>query len=337
MAQAKGADLLIEAVFEDPALKHQVYAEVEPLLAPDALLGSNTSTLPITALATGVSRPEDFIGLHFFSPVDKMPLLEIVVGDQTSDEAIAKAIDVAQQIKKTPIVVNDSRGFFTSRVIGTFIGEAVAMLAEGVAGNSIEQAALQAGYPTGPLALYDEVSLTLGRRIREAARDAAAQEGLPFAEHPSFPVIDRMVVEFDRGGRAAGRRLLRLRRRQAVGPVAGAGGALRRLDGARVDLAELSDRMLFIEADRVAAMPRRGRAALRPGGQHRLDLRDRVSRRGPAGCSSSSMATPAAGRRSWSAPERWRQSTAPGSSRPPRCPPRPEAARLKQPRGAIPR
>ncbi len=118
MADAKGADLMIEAVFEDPALKKSVYAEVVPLLTEDALLGSNTSSLPVTGLAEGVDRPEDFIGLHFFSPVDKMKLLEIVVGKQTSDEALAKAIDVAVQIRKLPIVVNDSRGFFTSRVIG---------------------------------------------------------------------------------------------------------------------------------------------------------------------------------------------------------------------------
>ncbi len=255
MAQAKGADLLIEAVFEDPELKHAVYAEIEPLLAPDALLGSNTSTLPITTLAEGVSRPADFIGLHFFSPVDKMPLLEIVVGEQTSDAAIAKAVDIAQQIKKTPIVVNDSRGFFTSRVIGTFIGEAVAMLAEGVPANSIEQAALQAGYPTGPLALNDEVSLTLGRRIREAARDAAAAEGLPFEEHPSYAVIDRMVLEFDRGGRAAGAGFYDYADGKRVGLWTGLGehfgagspgapGA----DAPAMPLRDMAERMLFIEA-----------------------------------------------------------------------------------------
>ncbi len=202
--EAKGADLLIEAVFEDPALKSKVYGEIEPVLASDALLGSNTSTLPISGLAKNVTRPADFIGMHFFSPVDKMPLLEIIAGPETSEEAIAKAIDVALQIKKTPIVVNDSRGFFTSRVIGTFLGEAAAMLGEGLVASSIEQAGLQAGYPTGPLALMDEVSLTLARRIREAARVAAAEEGWDFPEHPSYPVIDRMVVEFERGGRAAG-------------------------------------------------------------------------------------------------------------------------------------
>ena len=139
-AAADGADLVIEAVFEDPKVKEQVFAEIEPHLAEGALLGSNTSTLPITGLAEGVSRPADFIGLHFFSPVDKMPLLEIIKGEQTSDETLYRALDFSKQIKKTPIVVNDSRGFFTSRVIGTFILEGIAMLAEGVPAPTIEQA-----------------------------------------------------------------------------------------------------------------------------------------------------------------------------------------------------
>ena len=145
---------MIEAVFESPDLKKQVFAEIMPHLAPDAVLGSNTSTLPITGLASGVDRPEDFIGLHFFSPVDKMPLLEIIGGEKTSDATLAKAVDIALQIKKTPIVVNDSRGFFTSRVIGTFINEAVAMLGEGAAPSSIEQAGL-AGRLPGPAAAAD--------------------------------------------------------------------------------------------------------------------------------------------------------------------------------------
>ncbi|HEX3649878.1 MAG TPA: 3-hydroxyacyl-CoA dehydrogenase NAD-binding domain-containing protein, partial [Pseudonocardiaceae bacterium] len=155
-----GVDLVIEAVFESPELKKKVFAEIEQYVAPDAVLASNTSTLPITGLAEGVSRPADFVGLHFFSPVDKMPLLEIVVGEQTSDATIAKALDIAQQIRKTPIVVNDSRGFFTSRVIGTFLNEAVAMVGEGVPPASIEQAGSQAGYPAPPLQLMDELTLT---------------------------------------------------------------------------------------------------------------------------------------------------------------------------------
>jgi 3-hydroxyacyl-CoA dehydrogenase / enoyl-CoA hydratase / 3-hydroxybutyryl-CoA epimerase len=131
-ADLAGCDLVIEAVFEDPILKHQVFTEVASHVNADALLCSNTSTLPITELATGVDRPEDFIGLHFFSPVDKMPLVEIIKGAQTSDAALAKAYDVVLQIKKTPIVVNDSRGFYTSRVIGTMVNEGLAMLAEGL-------------------------------------------------------------------------------------------------------------------------------------------------------------------------------------------------------------
>ena len=247
MQDVKGADLLIEAVFEDPALKADVYSEVEPLLADNALLGSNTSTLPITGLAQSVSRPKDFIGLHFFSPVDKMPLLEIVVGEETSDETIARAVDVALQIKKTPIVVNDSRGFFTSRVIGTFIGEAAALLGEGIPAPSIEQAALQSGYPTGPLALFDEVSLTLGRRIREASREAAAAEGWDFPEHPSYPIVDKMVLDFERGGRAAGAGFYDYADGKRVelwpGLVEHFGGPVQ----PEIPFEDIKDRMLFVE------------------------------------------------------------------------------------------
>ena len=248
-ADAKGADLLIEAVFEDPSLKHTVYAEIEPFMAEGSLLASNTSTLPITGLAEGISRPADFIGMHFFSPVDKMPLLEIVVGEQTSDAAIAKAVDVALQIKKTPIVVNDSRGFFTSRVIGTFMGEAAAMLGEGIPAPSIEQAALQAGYPTGPLALFDEVSLVLGHRIREASRQAAEAEGWEFPGHPSYPVIDTMVLEFERGGRAAGAGFYDYEDGKRVGLWPGLAEKWGSdIDPKDVDLTELQERMLFVEA-----------------------------------------------------------------------------------------
>ncbi|MFF3691489.1 3-hydroxyacyl-CoA dehydrogenase NAD-binding domain-containing protein, partial [Streptomyces sp. NPDC002187] len=146
-ADLAGCDAVIEAVFEDTALKHKVFQEIEAVIEPDALLCSNTSTLPITVLAEGVERPVDFIGLHFFSPVDKMPLVEIIKGERTGDEALARAFDLVRQINKTPIVVNDSRGFFTSRVIGQFINEGVAMVGEGVDPVSVEQAAAQAGYP----------------------------------------------------------------------------------------------------------------------------------------------------------------------------------------------
>ena len=203
-ADLAGCDLVIEAVFEDVELKHRVFGEVEPLVAPDALLGSNTSTLPITSLATGVQRQDDFIGVHFFSPVDKMPLVEIIVGEKTSDVAVAKAYDYVRQIKKTPIVVNDSRGFFTSRVFGTLVLEGAAMLGEGVNPASIEKAAVTTGFPAPPLAMIDEVTLTLPRKIAKEAKAAAEAEGFSFGEHPGMAVVDRMVDEFERTGKAAG-------------------------------------------------------------------------------------------------------------------------------------
>ncbi|MCX5554431.1 3-hydroxyacyl-CoA dehydrogenase NAD-binding domain-containing protein [Streptomyces sp. NBC_00038] len=199
-----GCDLVIEAVFESPEVKQRVFQEIQDIVAPGALLGSNTSTLPITTLADGVKDQENFIGLHFFSPVDKMPLLEIVVGERTSDAALAKAIDVARQIRKTPIVVNDSRGFFTSRVIGKFLDEAVAMVGEGIDPSSIEQAGSQAGYPAPPLQLMDELTLTLPRKIREEFVAAARAEGRTWQPHGSEAVIDRMIDDFDRTGRSSG-------------------------------------------------------------------------------------------------------------------------------------
>jgi 3-hydroxyacyl-CoA dehydrogenase/enoyl-CoA hydratase/3-hydroxybutyryl-CoA epimerase len=202
-ADLKGCDLVIEAVFEDPSLKHQVFAEVAPYVNADALLCSNTSTLPITELATGVDRPADFIGLHFFSPVDKMPLVEIIKGKETSDAALAKAYDVVQQIRKTPIVVNDSRGFYTSRVIGFMVNEGLALLAEGVHPMSVERAATQSGYPVGPLQLSDELNMELMLKIGKATADAAARDGLDYTEHPGSAVVKHMV-EIGRPSRLKG-------------------------------------------------------------------------------------------------------------------------------------
>jgi 3-hydroxyacyl-CoA dehydrogenase/enoyl-CoA hydratase/3-hydroxybutyryl-CoA epimerase len=248
-AAADGAELVIEAVFEDPQVKAQVFAEIEPHLAPDALLGSNTSTLPITELAHHVSRPTDFIGLHFFSPVDKMPLLEIIKGEQTSDQTLYRALDVAKLIKKTPIVANDSRGFFTSRVIGTFINEGIAMLLAGVPAPTIEQASSQAGYPAPVLQLSDELNLKLMRKIRNAAKAAADAASSGWDSHPSEQVIDRMLDEFERPGRLEGagfyeyedgkRTRLWPGLREAFPPVS---------DPSQIDLTDLEERMLIIEA-----------------------------------------------------------------------------------------
>jgi 3-hydroxyacyl-CoA dehydrogenase/enoyl-CoA hydratase/3-hydroxybutyryl-CoA epimerase len=203
-ADLAGCDTVIEAVFEDPGLKAKVYGEIQDVVNPGALLCSNTSTLPITELAAGVNRPEDFIGMHFFSPVDKMPLVEIIVGEKTAPATVARAIDVVQQITKTPIVVNDSRGFYTSRVYGTLLTEAAALLAEGVDPQTIERAATMAGFPAPPLAMLDEVSLTLTQHIRKATEEAAARDGIELPEQPGQELIDRMVDEFGRPGKAKG-------------------------------------------------------------------------------------------------------------------------------------
>ncbi|WP_019345452.1 3-hydroxyacyl-CoA dehydrogenase NAD-binding domain-containing protein [Mycolicibacterium conceptionense] len=195
----KGVDFVIEAVFENQELKHKVFQEIEDIVEPNALLGSNTSTLPITGLATGVKRQEDFIGIHFFSPVDKMPLVEIIKGEKTSDEALARVFDYTLAIKKTPIVVNDSRGFFTSRVIGTFVNEALAMLGEGVEPASIEQA----GYPAAPLQLSDELNLELMHKIAVATKEGIEAAGGTHVPHPAEAVVEKMI-ELGRPSRLKG-------------------------------------------------------------------------------------------------------------------------------------
>jgi 3-hydroxyacyl-CoA dehydrogenase/enoyl-CoA hydratase/3-hydroxybutyryl-CoA epimerase len=203
-ADLADCDVIIEAVFEDADLKARVFAEVEAVVGPDTLLCSNTSTLPITSLAANVSRPGDFLGLHFFSPVDKMKLVEIIRGEQTSDAALARAIDIVQQIRKIPITVNDSRGFYTSRVFGTLINEGVRLVAEGVDPQTVERAATMAGFPAPPLAILDEVSLTLTQHIRAEAEKAAAAAGVEVPRDSAAEVVDTMVGEYGRKGRAAG-------------------------------------------------------------------------------------------------------------------------------------
>ncbi|MEB0093479.1 3-hydroxyacyl-CoA dehydrogenase NAD-binding domain-containing protein [Pseudomonas sp. CCI4.2] len=199
-----GCDLIIEAVFEDRELKRTVTAAAERLALPDAVIASNTSTLPISGLATAIAQQNRFIGLHFFSPVDKMQLVEIIKGAHTSDATLARGFDFVLHIKKIPIVVNDSRGFFTSRVFATFTSEGIAMLGEGLSAAMIETQARKAGMPVGPLAVSDEVSLSLMSHIRQQARKDLQAEGKPIPEHPSFAVVDLFVNEYKRAGKAAG-------------------------------------------------------------------------------------------------------------------------------------
>ena len=202
-ADFDGCDLIIEAVFEDRDLKAKVTAAAERCALSDAVIASNTSTLPITGLATAVQKQDKFIGLHFFSPVDKMPLVEIIKGELTSDETLARGFDYVMQIKKTPIVVNDSRGFFTSRVFGTFTNEGMAMLGEGVSAAMIENEARKAGMPVGPLAISDEVSLNLMSHIRQQTQKDLKAEGKQMPKHPAFAVVDLMLNEYKRPGKAA--------------------------------------------------------------------------------------------------------------------------------------
>ncbi|MFP2925036.1 3-hydroxyacyl-CoA dehydrogenase NAD-binding domain-containing protein [Pyxidicoccus sp. 3LG] len=246
-AALAGCDLVIEAVFESVELKHKVFQEIQDVVSPDAVLASNTSTLPITLLAEGVKRPADFVGMHFFSPVDKMPLLELIAGKQTSDAALAKAIDIAVQIGKTPIVVNDSRGFFTSRVIGTFLNEAIAMVGEGIAPASVEQAGLQAGYPAAPLQLMDELTLTLPRKIRLETQAAVEASGQAWPEHGSYAVVDAMIDKYQRKGRSTGGGFYDYEDGKRTGLWPGLAQHFTR-PGHTIPFEDMKERMLFAEA-----------------------------------------------------------------------------------------
>lgn len=242
-----GVDFVVEAVFEETKLKHKVFQEIEDVVNADAVLGSNTSSLPITQLAKGVEKQENFIGIHFFSPAEKMPLVEIIKGENTSDETLAKVYDYCLQIRKTPIVVNDSRGFFTTRVISTFSSEGLTMIAEGVSPVSVEQAAQQAGYPVGTLTLADEISMETGLRIIEAARNdalAAGEEAPPVL--PVEKVMRKMVEEFGRPGRAKGQGFYEYKdgRRSGLWP-----GLKDAFGGDKeIPFQDIQDRLMFVEA-----------------------------------------------------------------------------------------
>jgi 3-hydroxyacyl-CoA dehydrogenase/enoyl-CoA hydratase/3-hydroxybutyryl-CoA epimerase len=197
----RGCDLIIEAVFETREIKADVTKKTEAVVGADTIFGSNTSTLPITGLAEAWSKPVNFVGIHFFSPVEKMPLVEIIVGKQTGPEAIAKALDYVAQIRKTPIVVNDSRGFYTSRCFGTYVQEGLTMLGEGVGPALVENVGKMAGMPVGPLAVNDEVGLDLSYKVAQQTRKDLGDAYRPGAGEK---VIEAMVGQ-ERFGRKNGK------------------------------------------------------------------------------------------------------------------------------------
>jgi 3-hydroxyacyl-CoA dehydrogenase/enoyl-CoA hydratase/3-hydroxybutyryl-CoA epimerase len=200
--QLKGVDLVIEAVFEDRKVKAEATAKAQAVIGDKVVFGSNTSTLPITSLAAGSKDPKNFIGVHFFSPVDKMMLVEIIMGEKTTDPALAVALDYVRAIRKTPIVVNDSRGFYTSRVVGTYIREGHLMLTEGVPAAMIENVGRMAGMPVGPLSLNDEVAVDLAWKILKATE---ADLGAAAIDARQKALLDEMVDKRGRFGRKNGK------------------------------------------------------------------------------------------------------------------------------------
>ena len=201
-AALKDCDLIIEAVFEDRKVKEEAIAKAQAVIGKDTIFGSNTSTLPITSLATSFKDPPRFIGIHFFSPVDRMMLVEVIMGKKTGDEALAIALDYVRAIRKTPIVVNDSRGFYTSRVVGTYIREGHLMLAEGVPAAMIENVGRMAGMPVGPLSLNDEVAVDLAWKILKATE---ADLGADKIDQRQKALLEDMVEKRGRYGRKNGK------------------------------------------------------------------------------------------------------------------------------------
>ena len=203
-----GCDLIIEAVLEDVTLKQQVARETEAVTDENTIFGTNTSSLPISLLAAEVTRPENYIGMHFFSPVDKMPLVEIICGEKTSKDALALAFDYCQQTRKVPIVVNDARGFYTTRVFGTFIDEGLQLLIDGVHPVTIDNLAQQAGMPVGPLTILDEVSLALLVKASETNKEVdelvGDNSGNLFSNHATEEVVDYVYTLNNRAGKLAG-------------------------------------------------------------------------------------------------------------------------------------
>ena len=259
------ADLVIEAVFEDRKVKAEVIGKAEAVLGDKVIFGSNTSTLPITSLAELSKRPDRFVGIHFFSPVERMMLVEVIKGKKTGDEAIAVALDYVRAIKKTPIVVNDSRGFYTSRVVGTYIREGHLMLTEGVPAAMVENVGRMAGMPVGPLSLNDEVAVDLAWKILQATK---ADLGADVIDPRQEALLEEMVVKRGRLGRKNGKGFYDYPENAPKTPLARS----RRTRGRAASGGNLRRR------GAEAALPRHpgaGNRALRGGGRHHRRARRR--------------------------------------------------------------
>ncbi|MGO9388662.1 3-hydroxyacyl-CoA dehydrogenase NAD-binding domain-containing protein [Rhodoblastus sp.] len=245
-AALAGVDLIVEAVFEDRAVKAEATAKALAVVGPEAIFASNTSTLPITSLATNWPKPENFIGVHFFSPVDKMLLVETILGEKTGDRALAVALDFIRAIRKTPIVVNDSRGFFANRCVTNYLREGHLMLMEGVPAAMIENVARMAGMPVGPLSLNDEVALDLGWRILQATKADLGPQAVDPAQEK---LLEEMVVKLGRLGRKNGKGFYDYPAGAAKKLWPGlADLPATKLDPDTLDVSELKQRLLVVQA-----------------------------------------------------------------------------------------
>ena len=243
-AELAGCDLVIEAVFEDPELKASIFKQIEAVVGPDCTIASNTSTLPISGLAQAVTSPAKFIGIHFFSPVDKMMLVEVIKGKDTGDAAIAAALDYVSMIKKTPILVNDGRGFYANRSVLGYVREGHLMLTEGVPASMIENLAKQAGMPVGPLSLNDEVALELAWNILETTRKQLGDEAV---DPKQRELLKKMVVDEGRLGRKNAKGFYDYEgRNKRLWP--GLKEMFPQVDPDEVDKAEIKDRFLVAQA-----------------------------------------------------------------------------------------
>lgn len=241
----KDADLVVEAVFEDRKIKEDVIKKAEAVLSPNAVFGSNTSTLPISSLAEFSPHPDQFIGIHFFSPVVKMMLVEVIKGKKTNDAAIAMAFDFVRAIRKTPILVNDSRGFYTSRVVGTYIREGHLMLTEGVPAAMIENVGRMAGMPVGPLALNDEVAVDLAWKILQATKTDLGPAGVDPRQEK---LLEEMVVKRGRLGRKNGKGFYDYPQNEPKRLWPGLAEIEKPKSGDDFDVEELKQRLLAIQA-----------------------------------------------------------------------------------------